>query len=118
MTRSLLLIVLLLLTTSVVFAGESGIRCEAKKLDTEHHELTLVCPPMYAYSPLRVEMQLSGIDHWGWSDVSVTAAQPVRMIEANPKQVLVLLPHEKQNRRFLAWRAFSKVKHIGIAEEY
>ena len=117
MPRTLFVVALVIFATSQAFAAENGLKCEAQKYTPQSQEISLVCPPQYTYSPIRVYLTVTKIDRLGWNDLALTAAQPVTMIEAAPDQVLLLLPHQTENRHFLAWRSFSEIKRISISND-
>ncbi len=110
---------LLLLPTSV-FARDGGVKCEAESYSEKDESLVVVCPPPFAFSPIRVKMVIGPIDHFGWQGVDLKKPTPVQVMSANTpggRDVFVRLPIQKGSHRWLAWRKFRSITRLALYEE-
>jgi hypothetical protein len=111
-------VVLFLLFATSAFAGDSGLNCEAESYSAKNDCLVVVCPPRFAFSPIRIQMVIRKIDPLGWDGVDLkkpTAVQVVLGSSSSP--VLVRLPVQQGEQRRLTWRRFGKVTDLSFWDE-
>jgi hypothetical protein len=115
--RQVCAVVLMLFATSS-FAGNKGIKCEAESHSERDDTLVVICPPPFAFSPIRVQMMLGQIDRFGWEHVDLKEPMPVRVVQDGTSHaVAVRLPLEKDGRHWLAWRKFGEIRKLVFWEE-
>ena len=59
--KQVCVVVFMLFVTSS-FAGDAGVKCEAESYSEKDDSLVVVCPPPFAFSPVRVRMVIGQID--------------------------------------------------------
>ena len=106
------------LITAVGYAkNHHPLDCEVEAFSAKADRLNLVCPPLFDFSPIRVDISLGTIDPAGWSHLDLQGPTPAKMIQPEPGEFHVRLPHREGRRRCLAWRRFDNVKTVSIRKD-
>ncbi len=91
--------------------------CEVEAFNAKADRLNLVCPPLFDFSPIRVEFSLGKIDPAGWAYLDLQGPTPAKVLQPEPGEFLVRLPHHEGSRRWQAWRKFESVRRISIYKD-
>lgn len=113
-------VVVLLFCAASSFARDEGVKCEAESRKEKDDSLIVVCPPPFAFSPIRLKLVLEQIDNFGWQDVDLKQPTPVQVRSANTpegERIFVRLPIQKGARRWLAWRKFTRITRFAFSDD-
>ncbi len=107
-----------LLFTAVGYAkNHHPLDCEVEAFSAKADRLNLVCPPLFDFSPIRVDISLGKINPAGWSHLDLQGPTPAKVMQPSAGEFLVRLPHREGSHRWLAWRRFDNVKIISIRKD-
>ena len=115
--KKVMVVSLLLIVTRCFARGHQPLNCEVERFSPKADALSLVCPPLFDFSPIRVQISLGKIDPAGWANLDLEGLTPAKVMQASTGAFLVRLPHRRGNHRWLAWRKFARLKAIHIGKD-
>lgn len=115
--KKLLAGALLLIATGCFAKDRQPLNCEVEKYSPAADALNLVCPPLFDFSPIRVQISLGKIDPAGWANLDLAEPTSAKVMQGEAGTFLVRLPHRQGNHRWLAWREFARLKAIRISKD-
>ncbi len=115
--RKLLTVTFFLIAAVGYAKNPHPLDCEVEAYNTKSDKLNLVCPPLFDFSPIRIEISLGKIDAAGWTRVDLQGLTPAKVMQRDPGKFLVRLPHQEGSHHWLAWREFDKVNSIFISRD-